>query len=106
MIRVVTIASVALAILVLPLSGCGPQTSQTEKTYQVEIPKGIEKAKQLLQSYADGQPLGSEVENYATIVEEVRATDSAKADILAKGFEELKAASNPKKKAEGLLEQL
>ena len=106
MIRAATIASVALAILALPLCGCGPKTSQTEKTYQIEIPQGIEKAKQLLQAYAGGQPVGSEAESYLTIVEEVRKTDPDKADLLAEGFEKLKAGSSPKKTAEDLLKQL
>ena len=100
------IASVALAIVAVPLCGCGPQTSQTEKTYQVQIPQGIDKAKQLLQAYAEGQPLGSEAEGFSTIVEEVRKTDPDKAEILAKGFEDLKTASSPKKKAGELLKQL
>lgn len=106
MIRVIAITFVALAFLVLPLCGCGPQTSQTEKTYQVKIPQGIEKAKQLLQAYAKGQPVGSEAESFPTIVEEVRQSDPAKADVLAKGFEDLKSSPSPKKKAEELLKEL
>jgi hypothetical protein len=46
--------------------------------------------RQLLQRYADGQPMGSEATSFPNMVERVKAVDPASAEVLGKGFEDLK----------------
>jgi hypothetical protein len=47
----------------------------------------------LLQRYAAGQPLGSEVTSYPHLVAEVRKVDAARADVLERGFADIQKAS-------------
>jgi len=86
----------------LGLCGCGK-----DRPVEVKPQSGLERAKGVLNDYASGAPLGSEVETFAEIVEEVRKTDPQKATILEKGFADLKRS--PKDvggKARALLKQL
>jgi len=87
---------------ILALCGCG-------KDQQVEVKPqgGLERAKVILTDYTKGTALGSEAETFDEIVAEVRQTDPKKADILEKGFADLKRSpKNPGPKARALLKQL
>ena len=86
--------------------GCGQQAVQ-EKTYEVNMPSGLDQAKQILRQYVDGAPLGSEVTSFPEIIEEVKQTDPQKAEILDRGLTELQQSSTgPAAKAKALLEEL
>jgi hypothetical protein len=64
-------------------------------------------AKQLLQQYADGAPLGSEVTSYPQIVAQVKKDDPQKAALLEQGLADLhRAGAGRVKKAKALLKQL
>lgn len=99
--------SLAFFLPILGLAiGCESGKIQ-EKTIEVKENGGLARAKQLLESYAKGQPLGSEVTSYQGIVDEVRQTDSARADALEKGFAELqKLKAGTAAKAKEILKQL
>jgi hypothetical protein len=76
-----------VAVILLLLSGCGkryvsPQPLTGEDHLRL--------AKLTLQQYIDGETMGSEIESFDEIVTQVRTVDPAKAEILKKGFEELK----------------
>jgi hypothetical protein len=89
-------------VALLGLCGCG-------KTPPVEIQpqSGLERARQILNDYANGLPMGSEGATYEEIVAEVRKTDPQKATILEKGFADLKRSpQNVRDKARALLKQL
>jgi hypothetical protein len=72
------------------LIGCGksyvPPQPMTGEDY-------LRLAKLTLQQYIDGETMGSEIESFDEIVAQVQTIDPAKAEILKKGFEELKRAS-------------
>lgn len=86
-------------------SGCNPGTPEV-KTYQVKTASGIDQAKQLLERYANGSPLGSEVTSFPQIVSEVKKTDPQKADVLEKGLADLQKGGDTAAKAKELLKQL
>ena len=86
----------------LGLCGCGK-----DPPVEVKPQSGLERAKGILNDYANGAPMGSEVETFEEIVGEVRKTDPQKATILEKGFADLKRSpKNPSGKARALLKQL
>jgi len=84
------------------LWGCGPGPPVEVK------PQGsLERAKAILNDYVQGAPLGSEAMTFQEIVEEVRQSDPKKAEILEKGFAELKRSPASRgAKARELLQQL
>ena len=85
--------------------GCGGGVQ--EQTFEKKQDPPLERAKVILQRYADGAPMTSEASEFPTIVEEVRKTDAAKADILQKGFDDLKShKSDLKEKSKELLKKL
>jgi hypothetical protein len=88
----------------LGLWGCGGgKGTQAE----VKPQSGLERAKVILNGYAQGAPLGSEVMKFEEIVEEVRKTDPQKAAVLEKGFADLKRSpGNLSAKARELLKRL
>jgi len=96
------IASFALVVFAL---GCGAPREE-----EIQIKGGndpLANAKSILQSYANGQPPSSEVASYPKIVDDVRKTDPAKADILEKGFADLqRSKSGHASKAKELLKKL
>jgi len=96
------IASFALVVFAF---GCGGPREE-----QIEI-KGandpLANAKSILQSYAGGQTPSSEVASFPHLVEEVRKTDPAKADILEKGLADIqRSKSGHATKAKELLKKL
>ncbi len=89
------------------MTGCGGGVK--EEVFKVEANNDpFHQPRQLLQRYADGQPLGSESSSYEFIVNKVREVYPAKGDILAAGFEEIKKGSPSarKAKAKSLLEAI
>jgi hypothetical protein len=90
-------------VALLGLCGCGSNSPPVE----VQPQSGLERAKGILNDYANGAPLGSEGAMYEEIVAEVRQTDPQKAAILEKGFADLKRSpQNLSGKARALLKQL
>ena len=90
-------------IALLGLSGCG----RSAPPVQVQPQSGLERAKVILNDYANGLPMGSEGATYEEIVAEVRKTDPQKATILEKGFADLKRSPQSlRDKARALLRQL
>jgi hypothetical protein len=86
----------------LGLCGCGK-----DPPVEVKPQSGLERAKAILNDYANGAPMGSEAETFEEIVKEVRQTDPQKATILEKGFADLKRdPRNVSGKARALLKQL
>ena len=96
----------AIAIIIMSLLGlwgCGGGKDARE----VQPQSGLERAKVILNDYAQGAPMGSEAVTFQEIVEEVRQTDPRKAAILEKGFADLKRSpGNLRAKARELLKQL
>lgn len=88
------------------ICGCGP-SGVKEQEIQVKQQTALDRAKALLENYSKGQPLGSETMQFESLVQEVRQTDSAKADILEKGFNDLKKTKGDvSAKAKELLKKL
>jgi len=80
---------------------------EKEKVYEQKGIAPIDQAKTVLQNYAEGKPMTSEVTTFPDIVEGVRKTDPAKADILEKGFADLqKNKDNLAPRAKELLKKL
>ena len=91
-----------VCLALLALGGCSK-----ERPVEVQPQSGLERAKGILNDYANGVPLGSEGAMYEEIVAEVRKTDPQKATILEKGFADLKRSpQNLRDKARALLQQL
>ena len=89
-------------LALLGLSGCGK-----DPPVEVQPQSGLERARVILNDYASGVPMGSEVETFEEIVAEVRKTDPKKAEILEKGFADLKRSpKDPSGKARALLKRL
>lgn len=70
-------------------AGCGPPGTVKEEHIEVKGQAASTQAQKLLENYAKGQPLGSEVTTFAALVEDVRKEDSHRAKILEQGFKEL-----------------
>ncbi|MGB9687380.1 hypothetical protein [Thermogutta sp.] len=87
------IACLLIGIALAILGGCGKSGVPTPKTYQIPMKGPLEEAKALLENYASGAPMGSEASRFKDLVDAVRKTDPAKADVLEKGFAELQKTS-------------
>jgi hypothetical protein len=98
------LCGVALCLGLLAV-GCGGGHSKKE-VIEIKVVDSLTQAKNILKQYVEGQQLGSEVTMFPGIVDSVRKTDPAKADILQKGFEDLKKGGNIKSKAKDLLGKL
>ena len=95
-----------LLVAVMTVAGCSSGRVK-EKTVELHMTQGLERAKEYLQNYAKGDPIGSEASLFGQLVDEVRKTDPAKADILEKGFADLqKSKSGLAPKAKELLSKL
>lgn len=89
-------------VALVGLCGCGK-----EAPVAVQPQSGVERAKGILNDYANGVPMGSEQMTFEEIVAEVRKTDPQKATILEKGFADLKRSpQNRSGIARTLLKQL
>ena len=89
------------------LTGCSG-SAPAEKTVQAQNPQGLAEAKAVLDRYAKGAPMTSEVANFPTLIAEVKKEDPAKGDILEKGLADLQKAhkSELPAKAKALLSKL
>jgi hypothetical protein len=97
----------ALGIVLLTLSGLWGCGGEPPIVVQPVQQSGLDAAKQILNDYVQGMPMGSEAMMFPEIVEEVRQTDPQKAAILEKGFANLqRAPGNRSAKASELLKQL
>jgi hypothetical protein len=75
-------------LLMVGTVGC--ENKPVEKDIQIEIKGGpLDEAKRLLQRYASGQPMASEVSGFQKLVEDVKAVDASKGAILEKGLDDL-----------------
>ena len=89
-------------IALLGFCGC-----KKEPPIEIQPQGGLERAKAILNDYANGAPMGSEAMTFEEIVEEVRKINPQKATILEKGFADLKRSpGNRSVKARELLKQL
>ena len=105
MMRMWSLAGALVAVSAM-LCGCGG-VSTPEKTYEIKTVSGLDQAKQILQHYAEGAPLGSEVTSFPQIVEEVKKEDPQKAAVLEQGLAELqRSPSTAAAKAKVLLGRL
>lgn len=72
--------------------GCG--SSVREETIEVKASNDpLHTPRSILQRYAEGQALGSEVQSYPKLVEDVQKVDPARAQILEKGLQEIQKAA-------------
>lgn len=102
-----TAGCLILLVVAFGALGCGGGVQEK----QIEIKAASDPLlapRSILQRYAEGQALGSEVTSFAKLVEDVKAVDPAKAEILDKGLQELQQASPSEVsgKAKKLLQQL
>src|SRR5688500_6757268 len=89
-------------VALVGLCGCAK-----EQPVEVKPQSGLERARAILNDYANGVPVGSEAETVDEIVAEVRQTDPQEATILEKGFADLKRSpKDPAGRARALLKQL
>lgn len=73
--------------LVLAFGAVGCGSTVQEKQIEVKVTSDpLLMPRSILQRYAEGQPLGSETTSFPKMVEDVKAVDPAKADILEKGL--------------------
>jgi outer membrane murein-binding lipoprotein Lpp len=95
---------VVLAIVLgcAAILGCGSRVK--EETIQVKPIDPMDQVKQTLERYAKGEPMTSEVTSFDYMVNQLKEKDPAKADILAKGLEDLKKA--PKGQLAGKAKEL
>lgn len=88
-------------------AGCGPPGSVKEETITVKPPQATERARQMLENYSKGQPLGSEVTTFPSLVEDVKKEDPERGQILEQGLAELQQVKgSPAAKAKELLKKL
>jgi hypothetical protein len=98
----------AVALLAGSLTGCmrGPKEQEIEVKASNDP---LNAPRTVLERYAKGEPMGSEVTSFPYMVNEVRKTDPTRADILEKGLEDLQKEKDPanrKVKAKALLQKL
>ncbi len=83
--RVLAVALTSAALL----AGCGPDGKVKPEDITIKEDTALKRATNLLESYAKGQALGSEVASYEYMVTDLRKEDAARADTLEKGLAEL-----------------
>lgn len=87
------LVSMTLSVVLLICLGCGP--SVEERSYQLKPkPSANEQLIGLLESYRDGQPLGSEVTSMTGMISDLKYTSPAKAEIAQRVFDQLMDSSN------------
>lgn len=99
----------SVCLLSATMAGCGPDGRVKPEDIEVKTPaSALDQAISFLDRYAKGQPMGSEATQFEDIIAKIRATDATKADVLAKGFNEMKTASPAqlKAKAAALIKQV
>ncbi len=78
-----------LPVVLLAACGCGggPQ----EKVIPIPAGDPLANARSVVQRYAEGQPVTSEVTSFPQVVADLRKVDPARADILEKGLKAIEA---------------
>ena len=86
--------------------GCSPV--RVEKIEVKASNDPLHEPRQILERYAAGQALGSEVTSFPYLVDNVRKVDTTRADVLDKGLNDLQKASASARPAlaRGLLAKL
>lgn len=106
--RLSLMTAVLSATLLAVSAGCGGG-GVAEQTIQVSATNDpLHEPRMLLQKYADGQQLGSEVTSFEYMVNKVKEVDPARAEVLRAGLEDLQQAAPAarKAKAKALLDQI
>ena len=85
-----SIAPLLIMGIVALISGC-QQSSQRERSIPLKPNVALTQARSVLQNYANGSPLTSEVDGFDNLVESVRKEDPAAAETLAAAFKKIKA---------------
>ena len=80
-----------LAITPHAVVGCGGDRVKVEEI-QVKEESALIRAKNALENYAKGQPLGSEASAFDQLIRDVKKEDAAKGEILEKGLADLQKA--------------
>jgi len=84
---------VCAAVMSLAVAGCS-QGSRPEQTIEVKASNDpLELPRSVLRQYAAGQPMGSEAAGFEAMIETVRKSDAARADLLQKGLADIQAAN-------------
>lgn len=78
----------------LALAGCSQEGAVKERSIPVKQVSAVDKVKQLLEGYAKGQPVGSEIIGFNEMAEEAKKEDAAKGEIVAKGLKEIEGLMN------------
>lgn len=104
--RIIPVAG--FAVLCGAGGGCGNGGGPAQRPIEVRQSTKLDEVKSILGQYAEGAPITSEAEGFDLLIEEVRKTDPAKADILAKELPALKKLSGAalQSKAKELLKKL
>lgn len=90
----------------LTIGGCGDGARRPQQI-QASAGSALTEAKSVLENYARGQSLASEVEGFPNLIERVKAEDAAKGAILEKGLNDIrKSPASAGAKAKELLKQL
>ena len=78
---------IALLLVAGGLVGCSGGVK--EKQIEIKEKSSLDEAKQVLQNYANGAPLSSEVDSFPDLVNRVKAEDEAKATIVEDAFKKI-----------------
>lgn len=80
-------------LMPLLVVGCGPGP-RPEQTIEVKASNDpLELPRSVLRQYAAGQPMGSEAAGFEAMIDAVRKSDAARADLLQKGLADIQAAN-------------
>lgn len=94
------IRAFAAGVAALALTGCGGEGRVKPHDVEIKVKQTpLDQAISFLNQYAQGNAMGSEAAMFDDVIKGVRETDAAKADILQKGFEDLKKASPAQRKS-------
>lgn len=77
----------ATTIAISAIVGCGPRI----ETYDMPQKTAATEARELFQGYESGNPATSEIENYPSLIERVRAEDAEAAKVIVPALEKIKA---------------
>jgi len=83
--------SLCVALGLVTGAGCTPR-AEGEREIEVKEVDQLAEARTILQRYANGQPMSSEAMSFPKLVEDVKAKDAKKGEILEKGLDELQKA--------------
>ncbi|NQW47665.1 MAG: hypothetical protein HQ464_07855 [Planctomycetes bacterium] len=94
---------VACSWLCLAAAGCGPSNVPKERAIQVARDP-LKDVRSFLEGYVQGQSVGSEVELFPKLVDEIRNTDADKAAVVESGLADIvKSPSTARARAKKLL---